>query len=65
MVSKLHLVFLLFVVISVVTSSGRIFIEIVTKKTSFSRGMTIKFIIFMLSAFRRIEDYFNRWSDSM
>lgn len=60
MVSKLHLMFLLFVVISVVKSSGQIFIEIVTKKTSFSRGMTIKFIIFMLSAFRRIEDYLNR-----
>lgn len=65
MVSKPLFTFLFFVVISVVKSSGRFFIEIVTKKTSFSRRMTITFIIFMLSASRRIQDYLNRWSDSM
>lgn len=65
MVSKLLFMFLLFLVISVVKSSDEIVIETVTKKTSFSRRMTINFIIFMLSASRRMQDYLNRWSDSM
>lgn len=52
-----HFMFLRFLVISVVKSSDGIFTEIVTKKTSFSRRMTINFIIFVLSASRRIQDY--------